>query len=133
MREEMSTPFLPLGSILRLEEPENDQILYVVVARAIAKNEMDAIFSRYKVAPHPFGDVPSQEVFTISADQIAEVIFEGYSDQNDQEFLEDLLVKMANGPIVVPEAPEPEVIQEPEPILDEAEQLQEDPFYKFRE
>lgn len=133
MREEMSTPFLPLGSILRLEEPENDRMLYVVVARAIAKNELDEIFSRYKVAPHPFGDVPSQEVFTISADQIAEVIFEGYSDQKDQEFLDDLLIKMANGPIVVPETPEPEVIQEPEPILDEAEQLQEDPFYKFRE
>ena len=108
-------------------------MLYLVVARAIAKNEMDDIFSRYKVAPHPFGDVPSQEVFTISADQIAEVIFEGYSDQKDQEFLDDLLLKMANGPIVVPEAPEPEEIQEPEPIIDETEQLQKDPFYKFRE
>ncbi|MBF8807771.1 MAG: DUF4176 domain-containing protein [Enterococcus lacertideformus] len=133
MREEMSTPFLPLGSILRLEEPETDQILYVVVARAIAKNEMDKIFSRYKVAPHPFGDVPSQEVFTISADQIAEVIFEGYSDKKDQEFLDDLLLKMANGPIIVPEVPESKMIQEPEPILDETEQLQEDSFYKFRE
>lgn len=133
MREVISTPFLPLGSILRLEEPENDQILYVVVARAIAKNDLDEIFSRYKVAPHPFGDVPSQEVFTVSADQIAEVIFEGYSDQKDQEFIDDLLIKMANGPIVVPEAPESEVIPEPAPILNEAEQLQADPFYKFRE
>lgn len=133
MREAISTPFLPLGSILRLEEPENDQILYVVVARAIAKNDLDEIFSRYKVAPHPFGDVPSQEVFTVSADQIAEVIFEGYSDQKDQEFIDDLLIKMANGPIVVPEAPESEVIPEPAPILNEAEQLQADPFYKFRE
>ncbi|MPQ22114.1 DUF4176 domain-containing protein [Carnobacterium divergens] len=133
MKEKMNTPFLPLGSILRLEEPEDNQMLYLVVARAIAKNEMDDIFSRYKVAPHPFGDVPSQEVFTIGADQIAEVIFEGYSDQKDQEFLDDLLLKMANGPIVVPEAPESEAIQEPEPIIDETEQLQKDPFYKFRE
>lgn len=132
MREEMSTPFLPLGSILRLEEPENDQTLYLIVARAIAQNELDEIFSRYKVAPHPYGDVPSQDVFTISTDQISEVLFEGYSDIKDQEFLDDLLVKMASGPEVMAEAAEPEEIQESELILNETEQLQEDPFYKFR-
>lgn len=133
MNSEMNTPFLPLGSILRLEEVEDNQSLYLVVARAIAKNELDEIFSRYKVAPHPFGDVPSQEVFTISANEIAEVMFEGYSDQNDQDFLDDLLIKMANGPVVVPDDPAIVVFQEPEPIIDESVKLREDPFYKFRE
>lgn len=133
MNSEMNTPFLPLGSILRLEEVEDNQSLYLVVARAIAKNELDEIFSRYKVAPHPFGDVPSQEVFTISANEIAEVMFEGYSDQNDQDFLDDLLIKMANGPVVIPDDPAIVVFQEPEPIIDESVKLREDPFYKFRE
>lgn len=136
MSEEMSTPFLPLGSILRLQDTGDDQLLYLVVARAIAKNEVDEIISRYKVAPHPFGDVPSQEVFTVSADQIVEVVFEGYSDQEDEAFLNELLERMANGPapVAAPITPEPEISEEAEVVIvmDENQKLQEDPFYKFR-
>ncbi|BAO08345.1 hypothetical protein EMQU_2788 [Enterococcus mundtii QU 25] len=51
MREEMITPFLPLGSILRLVGTEDDQLLYFVVARAIAKNEEEKVIARYRVAP----------------------------------------------------------------------------------
>ena len=87
---ESTLKFLPLGSVLRVEEPEDTSKLYLVIARAIAKNESDEVFSRYKLAPHPFGDVPSQEMVTINENQISEVVFEGYSNQQDQEFLKEL-------------------------------------------
>ncbi|EOS8018855.1 hypothetical protein DW630_RS09960 [Enterococcus hirae] len=50
MSMELSTPFLPLGSVLKLKETENDSLYYFIVARAISKNDKGEIFSRYKVA-----------------------------------------------------------------------------------
>lgn len=61
--------FLPLGSMLKLKGTEDDTLLYFVVARAIKKNESDEIVPRYRVAPHPHGDVPTQ-VFSIEVTQI---------------------------------------------------------------
>lgn len=130
--KETGVKLLPLGSIVRIEEPEATQTFYLVIARAIAKNESDEVFSRYKVAPHPYGDVPSQEIFTINADQISEIVFEGYSNQQDQEFLDNLFVKMSTSEISVPDTHESEIIPEEEPIISEQQRLQEDPFYKFR-
>lgn len=133
MREEMITPFLPLGSILRLVGTGDDQLLYFVVARAIAKNEEEKVISRYRVAPHPFGDVPSQEVFSIHADQITEVLFEGFQNQDDEEFLDDLLKQLRDAPT------RPQLVQEEQPVpivetikINEEERLKEDPFYQFR-
>ena len=91
MREEMITPFLPLGQYLKTSRDEDDQLLYFVVARAIAKNEERKRDIKISCSPHPFGDVPSQEVFSIHADQITEVLFEGFQNQDDEEFLDDLL------------------------------------------
>ena len=133
MREEMITPFLPLGSILRLVGTEDDQLLYFVVARAIAKNEEENVISRYRVAPHPFGDVPSQEVFSIHADQITEVLFEGFQNQDDEEFLDDLLRQLKeaqNHPLPVQEEPSAPIAETVE--INEEERLKEDPFYQFR-
>lgn len=133
MREEMITPFLPLGSILRLVGTEDDQLLYFVVARAIAKNEEEKVISRYRVAPHPFGDVPSQEVFSIHADQITEVLFEGFQNQDDEEFLDDLLKQLRDAPTRPPLVQEEQPVQIVETIkINEEERLKEDPFYQFR-
>lgn len=133
MREEMITPFLPLGSILSLVGTEDDQLLYFVVARAIVKNEEEKVIARYRVAPHPFGDVPSQEVFSIHADQITEVLFEGFQNQDDEEFLDDLLRQLRDS------STRPLLVQEEQPVpivetikINEEETLKEDPFYQFR-
>lgn len=131
MREEMSTPFLPLGSVLKLDGTENNEQLYFIVARAVAKNE-EGITARYRVAPHPYGDVPSQEVFSINANQIIEVLFEGFHDQADKVFLDDLLVRISQA-----QNQQPPVQEEKVPIVEnieknEEEQLNEDPFYQFR-
>lgn len=135
--EQLSTAFLPLGSMVRLD---NEEIygtrLYLVVARAIAKNEQGKIISRYKVAPHPFGYIPSEEIFSIEFGDILDVVFEGYSNETDSQFLEELIRRMTNAMAnqassVEKMTPEP---QKAEEIQDEYEdeKLKEDPFYKFR-
>ncbi|WP_280945262.1 hypothetical protein [Enterococcus faecalis] len=50
MSEELSTPFLALGSVIRLNEGIHGAMLFFIVARAIAKNNDGKIISRYKVA-----------------------------------------------------------------------------------
>lgn len=147
MREQITGDFLPLGSVLKLKDTENDELLYLVVARAVAKRKTDEIVPRYRVAPHPYGDVPSQEVFPIETEQIVEVLFTGYADQADEDFLAQLLLQMAKGEkagsaTAKTNQPEVEVQTEPsaqtdtgtqtESALDEEAKLKEDPFYKFR-
>ncbi|NAA54089.1 DUF4176 domain-containing protein [Enterococcus faecalis] len=126
MSEDLTTPFLPLGSVLKLKDTLNDTLYYFIVARAIAKNGNGEIVSRYKVAPYPFGDVPTQEVFSIEVEQIIEVLFEGFSDKKDEEFLENLLSQMNGSTESFPKDSEAEV-----EISSELEKI-EDPFYSFR-
>ncbi|EMF0157357.1 DUF4176 domain-containing protein [Enterococcus hirae] len=131
MSIELTTPFLPLGSVLKLKETENDSLYYFIVARAISKNDKGEIFSRYKVAPHPFGDVPSQEVFSIGPEQIVEVLFEGFSNETDKEFLENLLSQINSRSTVPLKNPESEVEENTE-TEDTGIIKNEDPFYYFR-
>lgn len=132
MRLELKGRFLPLGSMLQLKETEDDSLLYFIVARAIAKNNTGEIVPRYKVAPHPYGDTPNQEVFSIDATQIVKVLFEGYENNKDVEFVENMFERMTNtleqsnsktnsSPINVNKSQEEEI-----------ENLRKDPFYKFR-
>lgn len=132
MNTELVGKFLPLGSMLKLKETEDDNSLYFVVARAIAKNEADEIVPRYKVAPHPYGDVPNQEVFSIDVTQIAEIIFKGYEDEKDSEFVEEMIGRMTNAPKQPSVQKKVETTSEKTPEEDEKEKLLRDPFYKFR-
>lgn len=131
MSIELITPFLPLGSVLRLKGTENDLLYYFIVARAISKNDKGEIVSRYKVAPHPFGDVPYQEVFSIGIEQIVEVVFEGFSNEIDKEFLEDLLSQINSSSTLPLNNPESEVEENTEPEITGIIK-NEDPFYYFR-
>lgn len=134
MSEELSTPFLALGSVIRLNEEIHGAMLFFIVARAIAKNNDGKIISRYKVAPHPFGDVPTENVFSIRHDEISEVVFEGYTNEIDNKFLESLITKMTNAKDIPVAQPTAQVVapNESEEIDDEKEKLKKDPFYKFR-
>ncbi|WP_458102754.1 hypothetical protein [Enterococcus faecalis] len=87
--------------------------------------------SRYKVAPHPFGDIPTQEVFSIEVEQIMEVLFEGFSDKTDEEFLENLLSQMNGSAESFPKDSESEVEKSSELEKTEME-TNGDPFYYFR-
>ncbi|AZV33886.1 hypothetical protein CVT43_05915 [Enterococcus faecalis OG1RF] len=131
MSEDLTTPFLPLGSVLKLKDTTNDTLYYFIVARAIAKNGNGEIVSRYKVAPHPFRDIPTQEVFSIEVEQIIEVLFEGFSDKTDEEFLENLLSQMNGSAESFQKDSEPEVEKSSELEKTEME-TNGDPFYYFR-
>lgn len=125
MRLELKERFLPLGSMLQLKETEDDSLLYFIVARAITKNSTGEIVPRYKVAPHPCGDTPNQEVFSINATQIVKVLLEGFENDKDKEFVENMLEKMVNSPKQV-------ASKEKTVSKGEVEKLKVDPFYKFR-
>ena len=111
---------------------QQNPLLYFVVARAIKKNESDEIVPRYRVAPHPHGDVPTQEVFSIEVTQIVEVLFEGYENERDVDFVEDLIGRMTNSPKQFTVQKKVETQPEKTPEEDEKEKLKRDPFYKFR-
>ncbi|WP_258046036.1 DUF4176 domain-containing protein [Leifsonia shinshuensis] len=103
---ELQGGLLGLGSIVRLETPGVSG-LFVVLARGAFRpdKERTEVVPRYLVAPHPFGEAPDQETFPILVDAIQQVVFEGYTDDADTSFLENLLDQMENGRRVMkPEA-----------------------------
>ena len=95
---ELQGTLLGLGSIVRLDR-DGTSGLFVVLARGAFRPERDqqVVVPRYLVGPHPFGEAPDQETFPILADEVQEVVFEGYTDDVDGEFLADLLDQMENG------------------------------------
>ena len=90
--------FLGLGSIVRLDR-DGMSGLFVVLARGAYRpdTEQAVVVSRYLVAPHPYGEAPDQETFPILSGEVQEVVFEGYTDDADSEFLADVLDQMENG------------------------------------
>ena len=134
MSKELVGKFLPLGSMLKLKGTEDDNLLYFVVARAIKENEAAEIVPRYKVAPHPYGDIPTKAVFSIESTQINEVLFEAYDDEQDKTFLDDLIYQIRHAPKqAVKQEQETEIGKVDKPSeANERELLIQDPFYKFR-
>lgn len=98
MALELQGTMLGLGSVVRLEM-EAAAGLFVVLARGAFRPDPEAVGvePRYLVGPHPYGEAPDQETFPILVKDIAEVVFEGYTDDADVVFLEDLLDQMENG------------------------------------
>ena len=95
---ELQGTLLGLGSIVRLETATASG-LFVVLARGAYRpdSERNAVVPRYLVGPHPYGEAPDRETFPILVDEIREVVFEGYTDDADVAFLEDLLDQMEHG------------------------------------
>ncbi|MEO7017494.1 MAG: DUF4176 domain-containing protein [Leifsonia sp.] len=90
--------YLGLGSIVRLDN-EDVSGLFVVLARGAYRpdSETSTVLPRYLVGPHPYGESPDRETFPILAGEVREVVFEGYTDDADAAFLEDLLEQMEHG------------------------------------
>ena len=95
---ELRGHLLGLGSIVRLGG-ETASGLFVVLARGAFRPDAagSEVVPRYLVGPHPFGEAPDQETFPILADEMDEVVFEGYTDAADAAFLADLLDQLENG------------------------------------
>ena len=71
-------------------------------------------------------------MFSIDVTQIAEIIFKGYEDEKDSEFVEEMIGRMTNAPKQPSVQKKVETTSEKTPEEDEKEKLLRDPFYKFR-
>ncbi|BAO08344.1 hypothetical protein EMQU_2787 [Enterococcus mundtii QU 25] len=61
------------------------------------------------------------------------MLFEGFQNQDDEEFLDDLLKQLRDAPTRPPLVQEEKPVQIVETIkINEEERLKEDPFYQFR-
>lgn len=98
MTLELQGTFLGLGSVVRLDNA-NVSGLFVVLARGAYRPdpEQNAVVPRYLVGPHPYGEAPDHETFPILASEVTEMVFEGYTDDADIDFLADLLDQMEYG------------------------------------
>lgn len=98
MTLELQGNMLGLGSIVRIDRTSASG-LFVIVARGAYRPDKGSneVLPRYLVAPHPHGEAPDQETFPVLVSDIAEVVFDGYSDAADAIFLADLLHQMENG------------------------------------
>lgn len=139
MALELRGELLGLGSVVRLDG-DGASGLFVVLARGAFRpdTEKNEVFPRYLVGPHPYGEAPDKETLPILASEIEEVVFEGYTDEEDVAFLTDLLDQMENGRretkrakqftealTAIPEAPET-------PESDEPDLASGDPFFELR-
>ena len=99
MTLDLTGEFLGLGSVVRLND-DNHSGLFVILARGGYRPDRDRneVVPRYLVGPHPYGEAPDQETFPILASAIVEVVREGYLDEADAAFVDDLLNQMENGP-----------------------------------
>jgi len=140
-----SLKILGLGSIVEVDDMDAlADTLYFVIARAIGKDGQGKTILRYQVAPHP-GGAPEKDrdlVLTIAEAAITKVVFEGYLEEKDEAYLEDLVegltgvVKKSGGlkktpalsAVPTPATPTPS----PAKVEDEKALLQKDAFYKFR-
>ncbi|GAB2023394.1 DUF4176 domain-containing protein [Pseudolactococcus yaeyamensis] len=149
--------FLGLGTVIEVDDMDAlKDTKYVVIARAIGQDSKGETILRYMLAPHPFGDVPDQKdnILRITASQIKQVIYEGYTDELDEKLLDDLENSMRgtlaqvksstkteadeqNNSVETVKQAIPLVKQETKNIaeiqkINEQMMLKKDPFYKFR-
>lgn len=90
-----NTKILPLGSVVYLKEG-NKKVL--IVARGlIAKNGDGHIYFDYGGVPYPEGLVDDKMAY-FQHEAINKVVFEGYSDLDDEATVEKILKYVENHP-----------------------------------
>ncbi|MBQ2640218.1 MAG: DUF4176 domain-containing protein [Bacilli bacterium] len=94
----MNTKLLPIGSVVLLEGGEKK--LMVTGFYTISDESPDEVYD-YCGCLYPEGVISSDEVYVFNKDQIAEVSFIGYEDEEGKEFQENLLnaVKEVNNTV----------------------------------
>jgi len=79
--------YLPLGSVVMLEEGDIPILIYGRKQIHVdSGDEFD-----YVACLYPQGNINEDYTYLFNHDQINEVIFEGYSDDSDREFIAEYL------------------------------------------
>ncbi|MGH1525862.1 DUF4176 domain-containing protein [Leifsonia sp. L25] len=79
---------LPLGSAVTIED---DDAIYVIVARGLQKLDDDGFLAGYKGVRHPQGAGAGVREIVIRQTQIAEVVHRGHEDAKDAVFAREQL------------------------------------------
>lgn len=139
--------FLGLGSMVEIDHIDAlADTLYLIVARAVGKDDDGKTILRYQVAPHPKGGPAKQsdDIITLAKSSITKVVHKGYYDEKDDIFLSDMIIRMENSIKNKSQniRKEKSIVQEKKlgkkeapispKVEDEKELLNKDPFYKFR-
>lgn len=130
MTSEIEKMFLPLGSVIVVKEKPESK--YFIIARGLFKKDGVNLMPSYLAAPHPKGEANVQETLEVDADHIAEIVFLGYTDDADFEYLKEKIKKVeaaAEIPEQVSEEKQMEVQSQAE-MQPESKPLL--PFQKYR-
>ncbi|BBO00022.1 DUF4176 domain-containing protein [Sporolactobacillus terrae] len=86
---------LPIGSIVRLEDGD---VKLMILNRAPLYNQKGVIgYFDYSACIYPSGKVEEQ-VYFFNHENIAEIYFEGYRDEEEELFQEQYRLKMKDSP-----------------------------------
>ena len=76
---------IPLGSIVKLKNIK-DRVMLIGIDQI-----SDGIKFDYSGCIHPYGFLGSDKLLLFNADQIEEVVFKGFYDDEVKEYFEDIL------------------------------------------
>lgn len=78
--------YLPIGSVVILKDGKRK--LIIIGIDQVAKE--DGKVYEYCSCVYPYGYLSSDELFLFNSDKIDKVVFEGYKDEELEDFYEDL-------------------------------------------
>jgi hypothetical protein len=85
----MNEEYLPLGTIVRLN---NSNAKVMIIARGSLYNKLgDFGYFDYSAVPYPFGLFDSNNVLFFNQEDVQEVIFKGYKDDEEAAYISDLV------------------------------------------
>lgn len=88
--------FLPLGTVIQYDEGKENK--YLIAARKVEKEKDGRYYPVYQVIKHPESSVKLNPKSSVKYDQITNVLFAGYSDEADFDFLETLIEELSKKP-----------------------------------
>ena len=86
---------LPLGSIVILEE--GNQKLSIIGRGQLFDDDGTVGYFEYSSVLYPQGLLDVEEIYFFNHEDIEEVLFEGYRDEDEDEFLEVYAEEVAKG------------------------------------
>lgn len=78
--------YYPIGTIVKLK---GNEVLHVMVAGYLPQREDAGVFDYFGV-PFPYGLTDETNYLCFNKNKIAEIVFEGYCDENCEEVLKGL-------------------------------------------
>ncbi len=87
--------FYPNGTVVAVKNPETNEEIFVMIFGRLFKHENIKGIIDYVGFVHPFGFQGMDNVVYFNENQIEKVIFMGYQDLLESEYVEFLKIKLA--------------------------------------